>query len=529
LLHDVLLLAVALRIIEGAGRVAGRKVNMQNALILFVSFCFSALFVGWLIPVGNRCGLIDVPSGHRAHQGATPLVGGIAMYCAIVLSSELLDSIYGFGFSAALLAACGLLVLMGVLDDRHQLSVRIRLMVQMSAAFLVIYCDDVVVRSLGPLLNGEDLDLGVFAVPFTVFAIVGAVNAMNMMDGLDGLAGMVALAVFLSMAVLAAIAGLTQLFSLLLSLIGITAGFLLYNFQFNTNKSASVFMGDAGSTLLGFLIAVLLVGLSQNGADLFSPVTALWLFALPLYDTLGVMARRVWLKQSPFKADRNHLHHILLDVGFRVRSVVLILFTLQVGFALIGLGGSMAGIPDAFMLYLFLAGWFAYLYLFISPWRLIPRLQGLHDQISSAKRHFRRVFIGNLPVKHADALTTVCELLGDHIASTFHLFIKTDRTGRTISCYCVVRVQSDFERLLNYLQGRNDGVLVIREHKHRQGRKWLPFLKRRLSGLIRGNWHGRARRRSKTYLIYSSIRDSKHIDHFGRSQQPSSQNKLPAL
>jgi|GEM_PF-2143684 len=502
---------------------------MQIALILFLSFCLSAAFVACLIPIGNQFGLIDVPSAHRAHQHATPLVGGIAMYCAIVASSGLLHGIYGFGFSDGLLFACGLLVLMGALDDRHHLNVKIRLVVQMSAALLVIHFDGAVIRSLGPLFNDYPLDLGIFSVPFTVFSMVGAVNAMNMMDGLDGLAGMMALAVFLLMAVVAALAGLTQLLLLLFCLVGVTAGFLVYNFRFDSNKSASVFMGDAGSTLLGFLIAVLLVDLSHNSADYFHPVTALWLFALPLYDTLGVMARRMWLQRSPFKADRNHLHHILLDAGLRVRDVVLILFALQVGFGLVGLAGLRGGTSDAFMFYLLLMGWFLYLYIFISPWRLVPNLQKLHDHISSSRRHSRRVFIGNLPKNQTAALAMVCELLGDYIASTFHLFIKTDRTGKTVCCYCVVRVQSDCEALLSYLQDRNTGTLAIHEYQRRQGTKWLPFLKRNLSGLIHGHGQGRASRQTKTYLIYSSIRDFAHTEQDAWSQRYPVHKKLPAI
>ncbi len=484
---------------------------MRIALIPFVSFCLSAVFVGWLVPMGNRFGLIDVPSAHRAHQGATPLVGGIAMYCAIVVSSGLMHGIYGFGFSDILLIACGLLVLMGVLDDRHHLSVGIRMAFEASLALLVINYDGAVLRSLGPLLSSHPLDLGVFAAPFTVFSILGAINAMNMMDGLDGLAGMVALAVFLLMAVLAAVAGLTQLFLLLLCLSGIIAGFLLYNFRFDSNKSASVFMGDAGSTLLGFLIAVLLVDLSRNGADYFHPVTALWLFALPLYDTLGVMARRVWLKQSPFKADRNHLHHILLDVGFRVRHVVLILFGLQLGFGLIGFAGLMAGASDAVMFYLFLAGWLVYLYFFISPWRVVPGLQKIHQHISLSGHRTRRIFIGNLPAEQTPALAVVCELLGRYLSNTFHLFTKTDRDGTVLSCFCVVKVEADdVDALLRYLRERNSGVLVIREYQTRQRQRPLSLLARRLKQLMRrprAEWMGRS---TKTYLSYSSVRDSIH-------------------
>ena len=167
------------------------------------------------------------------------------MYCAIVVGSGLLHGIYDFGFSDALLIACGLLVFMGVLDDRHKLNVRIRFSVEITASLLVIYYDDAVVRSLGALFNREAVDLGLFAVPFTVFSIVGVVNAMNMMDGLDGLAGMVAVAIFVFMAALAAIAGLSQLCLLVLCLIGITAGFLLYNFQFDTNKLKVVWSGSA--------------------------------------------------------------------------------------------------------------------------------------------------------------------------------------------------------------------------------------------------------------------------------------------
>lgn len=491
---------------------------MRIALIPFVSFCLSAVLVGWLTPMGNRFGLIDVPSAHRAHQNATPLVGGIAMYFAIAASNGLMHAIYGFGFSDIVLIACGLLVLMGVLDDQHHLSVKIRMAFEVSVALLVIYYDDAVLRSLGPLLSSHPLDLGVFAVPFTVFSIVGAVNAMNMMDGLDGLAGMVALAVFLLMAAVAVLAGLTQLHLLLLCLAGITAGFLLYNFRFDNNKRASVFMGDAGSTLLGFLIAVLLVDLSRNGADYFHPVTALWLFALPLYDTLGVMARRVWMKQSPFKADRNHLHHILLDVGFRVRHVVLILFALQVGFGLIGLAGLLAGIPDAVMFYLFVAGWLLYLSVFISPWRVVPGLQKIHQQISLSRHRTRRVFIGNLPIEQTPATAVVCELLGRYLSNTFHLFIKTGRDGTVLSCFCIVKVGvDDVEALLRYLRERNSGDLVIREYQVRGRKRPLSLLARWLRQLTRrplAKWVGRS---TRTYLIYSSLRDSTHKEY---QQQP---------
>lgn len=487
---------------------------MQIVLIPFLSFCLSAAFVGCLIPIGNRFGLIDVPSAHRAHQGATPLVGGIAMYCAIAASNGLMHGIHGFGFSDSVLIACGLLVGMGILDDRYQLSVRIRMTLEVCAALLVISYDGTIVRSLGSLLNSHPFDLGIFAVPFTVFSMVGAINAMNMMDGLDGLAGMVALAVFLLMAVVSVLAGLTPLFSLLLCLIGVTAGFLLYNFRFDDNKRASVFLGDAGSTLLGFLIAVLLVDLSRNGADYFHPVTALWLFALPLYDTLGVMVRRVWLNQSPFKADRSHLHHILLDVGFRIRHVVLILFALQAGFGLIGLAGVLAGISDAVMFYLFVAGWLLYLSVFISPGRVVPGFQKFHQHISLSGHRTRRVFIGNLPTGQTPALATACELLGRYLSNTFHLFIKIDRDGTVLSCCCIIKTGvDDIDALLCYLQERNSGALVIREYRVRQRKRLLPALARWLRQLMRrppAEWKWRS---ARTHLIYSSVRDSIHKEY----------------
>ncbi|MCB1863149.1 MAG: undecaprenyl/decaprenyl-phosphate alpha-N-acetylglucosaminyl 1-phosphate transferase, partial [Gammaproteobacteria bacterium] len=239
-----------------------------------------------------------------------------------------------------------LIVLTGVLDDRLQLGVRLRFLMHALIALIMIHWGGVVLLDLGFLVSPELLVLGYLAVPLTIFATLGTINALNMLDGIDGLAGVLSIVIFSFIALLAFISQSADYFYLSIAVLGAVAGFLVFNFPYSSRQHASIFMGDAGSNLLGFLLAWQFIALSQGDDPVIAPVTALWLYAVPLIDTVSVMVRRVWLKRSPFKADRGHLHHLLIDAGFRVRQVVYLMAFIQVLLAAAGVWMLWGGVPQ---------------------------------------------------------------------------------------------------------------------------------------------------------------------------------------
>jgi UDP-GlcNAc:undecaprenyl-phosphate GlcNAc-1-phosphate transferase len=253
-------------------------------------------------------------------------------------------------------------VLAGVWDDMHELSTVARFLAQIVAAAVMIYWGDVVLYDLGYLVSGDSLFyLGRWAVALTIFGAVGLMNAMNMSDGMDGLAGSLSFVSVGAMLVAAWAAGMDQ--SVIDTGIFLSAlvAFLLFNVRIRGNKPASVFMGDAGSMLLGLFIAWYLIKHSQEPDRLFPPVVALWIVALPLFDTVGVLFRRVAKGQSPFSADHSHYHHYLMEMGLSVNQTLAVAVVVSALCAIIGLASFHAGVPERFMLYAFLTLFLAYL------------------------------------------------------------------------------------------------------------------------------------------------------------------------
>lgn len=323
-------------------------------------FVVSSALILVFKPQAARFGLIDAPGGHRSHQQATPLVGGLSMFLGFLL--------FGLLWTApdlqiqALFISAGLLVVVGAIDDARHLIWLHRILAQVVAAGVVVLAGDAVVADLGFFSGNQLFLLGSWATVFTIFAMVGGVNAMNMADGIDGLAGSLALVSLLLLAFVAWHGQLQLELDLIIILIGAVAAFLVFNIPHRWRQQASVFMGDAGSMFLGFVIAWLMIRLSQGDARVMHPVTALWIFAVPLFDTVSIIIGRVLLRKSPFAADRMHLHHILMDEGFDVRKTVMVLTMLSMIFGLVGLVGLYAKVPDFIMFTCFMALFGLYFY-----------------------------------------------------------------------------------------------------------------------------------------------------------------------
>ena len=322
-----------------------------------VALLVAAFSIGVLRRHAKRFGLVDRPGGRKQHQRPTPVVGGLGMGIALVVALPVVLGLRGADtgffpllttgapFAGALLA----LLIVGLIDDQRGLGSRPKFGVQAVAALLAVFVGGLALEGLGTWPGGAPIALGLLAAPVTVIAIVGFVNAFNMIDGVDGLAGSTAVVMFGALGLTAWAANAAPAVLIAATLAGACLGFLAYNLRTPWRPRAAVFLGDAGTLMLGFGIAWVAIDVSQREASPISPVGIAWVLALPIIDTLNLMIRRLMRGQSPFHADRNHLHHILGRAGFTPGQTAMIFSGLTLVMAVIGLAGSFIGVPDVLL------------------------------------------------------------------------------------------------------------------------------------------------------------------------------------
>jgi UDP-GlcNAc:undecaprenyl-phosphate GlcNAc-1-phosphate transferase len=173
------------------------------------------------------------------------------------------------------------------------------------------------------------------------------VNAFNLVDGMDGLAGLLAIIALLGTVFVSGFEHPASMIALIT--ISSISAFLIFNFPVPANRDVRCFMGDAGSTLLGFIVVWVTIGISQGPERVVSPVIGLWFASLPSYDLFTCFVRRMINGYSPFRPGRDHFHHTLKRSGLAVRQVVAILSGMQLLYATIGISAHFIGIPDVYM------------------------------------------------------------------------------------------------------------------------------------------------------------------------------------
>jgi len=301
-----------------------------------------------------RLGLIDQPGGRKQHARPTPVVGGVAIVIALAAVLPLgLGEIRSTdtasadaGAAGSVLAAFLVLLAVGLVDDRRGVGSRLKFLVQAAAAGLLVIGAGMSIEQLGHWPGGAAIQTGALAIPLTLVAIVGFVNAFNMIDGVDGLAGSTATIMLVAIAYVGWSAGAPLEAWVAVVAAGACAGFLLHNLRTPWRHRAAAFLGDAGSLVLGLVIVATAIALSQRPAAPISPMAIAWILALPVIDTLNLMIRRLLRGQSPFHADRNHLHHILGRAGFTPGQIAMIIAGVTLVMAVIGVAGSRIGVPD---------------------------------------------------------------------------------------------------------------------------------------------------------------------------------------
>lgn len=297
----------------------------------------SAVALATLAKLAEPLGLVDRPNSRKLHQGHIPLVGGLSVFIGVLVSALWFG---GFShFVQMLLATSAVLALLGALDDRYDLSVRARLLAQTIAILTMIGTTGIYIHSVGQLF-GHELTLGWLGVPFTVIAVIGLLNAFNMMDGIDGLAGGLSLVTIGAMLLYSNAAQIHGPTTLMLLTGCALLPYLATNLGLVGRK---IFLGDAGSMMLGYLFAWTLIDFSQATPRHISPIDVLWCVALPVLDTLAVMYRRLRQGKSPFKPDRGHIHHILLSAGLSPRRALTCLIAMAAAMAFFGSVTRMLG------------------------------------------------------------------------------------------------------------------------------------------------------------------------------------------
>lgn len=348
--------------------------QLENlAIPALTSFLGVVFAIKWLHPLTLKIGLVDSPNDRKEHSGIIPLIGGIGMYIAITIAALLFLPInQELGY---ILIAGGLLTITGAIDDKIDISFKVRLIIQAIAGLLLYYGANIKLLSLGtyPIIGEVSLE---FTSPlFTVLAVMVAINAYNMIDGLDGLSGSLALVTFASITLLIwPDVSLETQITLVLFISALLA-YLLFNLNIFPGRLPRVFMGDAGSMFIGFCVAAYLIRYSQESRTLIEPHIVLWLIAIPVFDMFATFLRRIKNKKSPFYPDRTHIHHIFQRAGLGNTQTLIIILIISIGLALFGIIAQIYRINSLLSIFLLGIYFGAHFYIIKHAWKLSKLLK----------------------------------------------------------------------------------------------------------------------------------------------------------
>lgn len=328
----------------------------------FIPFIISAIISLFMTPIVKKLaikvGAVDIPKDERrVHKKPMPLMGGLAIYISIIVTSLIFLPIDRTLIS--IIIGGTIIVISGIIDDIKDLSPRMKLIFQIVAAVVLILGDVRIDAITNPFTKTSKLiNLGFFSIPITIFWIVGITNTLNLIDGLDGLAAGVAMISSLSFLSVASKFNYIPVIIMSSIIAGSCLGFLPYNFN-----PAKIFMGDTGALFLGFMLAALSIEGVMKSVATIAVVVPIIILGVPIFDTTFAIFRRLLNGKSIAEADKGHLHHRLLQMGYSQKKTVLILYSISAIFGLCALliakANSKRGVIWAavvFILTIFIAG-----------------------------------------------------------------------------------------------------------------------------------------------------------------------------
>jgi len=283
-------------------------------IVFFAAFITSFSIVPLVTSFAHNRGAVAIPGRRHTHLYPTPKLGGIAIASGVLIISPIIfpiDRVIG-----SYLLASSVMLLLGIIDDIRGANWKVKLAFTVIATLIMKFGGGVWINNIGDLFGIGEIKLGIWGIPFTIFAVFGVVNAINLIDGLNGLACGVSSIAFVSFAIFASISGNETVLVLSIASLGATLGLFRYNYP-----RARIFMGDSGSLFLGFSLAMLAILLTQ-GEGTVNPMIPVIILGIPIFDTVRVLFIRIINRKHPFRGDKTHLHHLMKRSGIPLNRVV---------------------------------------------------------------------------------------------------------------------------------------------------------------------------------------------------------------
>ena len=317
---------------------------------IFLMVAITALFVGLFIPIVKQIaihiGALDMPNARKVHKKPIPRLGGIAIYFGFLLGYII------FGKESiqmnSILIGSFIILITGIIDDIKPIPAKYKFCGQLIGAAIIPLYGGILLKDISAF--GLYIDFGIFAYPITILFIVSVINCINLIDGLDGLAGGIAAIYFLTIGVIAVAlkssSGLDTILTFVM--LGSTLGYLYHNFY-----PAKIFMGDSGSMFLGYMISIIAL-LGYKNVTFTSFIVPVFLLAIPILDTLFAIIRRLVNHKPISMPDKNHLHHQFLKKNFSQRKTVLIIYAIDILFAIASIVYILGDFEQGIIIYIIL-------------------------------------------------------------------------------------------------------------------------------------------------------------------------------
>lgn len=295
-------------------------------LVILTTFVFTAVFIPVVKKIAIFVGAMDIPNERKVHKEPMPRLGGLGIYGGFLLGYMLFGQ-HSVQMNAILIGSF-IILITGIIDDIKPITAKWKFLAQIVGAAVIPLYGGIVLQDISAF--GLYFNFGILAVPVTIIFIVAIVNCINLIDGLDGLAAGISSIYFLTVGIIGLLLNNSNGLDVVLTFImlGSTLGYLFHNFP-----PAKIFMGDSGSMFLGYIIAVIAL-LGFKNITLTSVVVPMFLLAIPIMDTLFAIIRRIINHKPIGMPDKNHLHHQLLKINQSKRKTVLIIYVIDILFAL---------------------------------------------------------------------------------------------------------------------------------------------------------------------------------------------------
>jgi len=300
-------------------------------LTILCPIIFSLLSIIVLTYLVKPLNLLDIPDHRKHHDEPIAMIGGLAIYISLFLTSLLIDLPYILNI---LIYASSIVLLIGLLNDIFNLGIIIRIIFQIIASAIVLFSGLSIV-DIGNISNFDIISMGIFSGVFTIFAVVSLTNAYNFIDGIDGLAGGLILIALFSLIIFKYFGTGTKDSEIIIILIASVFVYWLVNMAITPIKK--IFLGDSGSLLSGFLVGWLLIYYAHPDIRAFHPVLVLWCVTIPVYDIFSVVMGRIILRNNLFLPDLSHIHHLIIQQGYSKNFALYSILSLGIIFSLFGL------------------------------------------------------------------------------------------------------------------------------------------------------------------------------------------------